>query len=142
MQQVAHEDSVMTLEPLLQTTLAVQIHTLAAVLAFGIGIGQFLLPRGSTVHRVVGWSWVGLMAVTAGSSFFIHMGRVFGIWSPIHLLSIFTLVMLVLAVRAARRRDVATHRSIMISLFVFALVGAGAFTFLPGRIMHVVVFGG
>ncbi len=30
----------------------------------------------------------------------------------------------------------------MLSLFVFALVGAGAFSFLPARIMHGVVFGG
>ena len=132
----------MTLEPLLESTLAIQLHTLAAVLALGIGLGQFMLPRGATLHRVVGWSWVGLMALIAGSSFFIHRGQVLGIWSPIHLLSLFTLIMLALAVRAARRHHVAMHRNIMISLYLFALVGAGVFTFLPGRIMHQVVFGG
>jgi len=33
------------------------------------------------------------------------------------------------------------HRNSMVGLFVGALVIAGAFTFLPGRIMHAVVFG-
>jgi uncharacterized membrane protein len=33
------------------------------------------------------------------------------------------------------------HRSAMISLYLFALIGAGVFTLLPGRIMHEVVFG-
>jgi uncharacterized membrane protein len=29
----------------------------------------------------------------------------------------------------------------MTALYIFALVGAGIFTLLPGRIMHAVVFG-
>ena len=33
------------------------------------------------------------------------------------------------------------HRRIMISIFTGALVIAGLFTLLPGRIMHAVVFG-
>jgi uncharacterized membrane protein len=43
---------------------------------------------------------------------------------------------------AARRHHVGNHRFAMISLFAGALVIAGAFTLLPGRIMHRVVFGG
>jgi uncharacterized membrane protein len=34
------------------------------------------------------------------------------------------------------------HRSTMIGLYVGALVIAGLFTFVPGRIMHKVLFGG
>jgi uncharacterized membrane protein len=60
---------------------------------------------------------------------------------PIHLLSIFTLVMVPLAVWKAHNHDVATHRKIMIYLFLGALVIAGLFTLVPGRIMHKVVFG-
>ena len=51
------------------------------------------------------------------------------------------MVMLPLAVRHAHRHDVAQHRRGMISLFIGALVVAGLFTFLSGRIMHAVVFG-
>jgi uncharacterized membrane protein len=36
---------------------------------------------------------------------------------------------------------VARHRSAMIAIFTGALVVAGLFTFVPGRIMHTVVFG-
>jgi len=81
------------------------------------------------------------MAVVAASSFWIHEIRLLGPWSPIHLLSIFTLIVLPIAVWRARRHRVADHRRIMILIFVGALVIAGLFTFLPGRIMHAVVFG-
>jgi uncharacterized membrane protein len=56
-------------------------------------------------------------------------------------LSIFTLVTLPLAVWAAHRHEVTAHRRAMIMLFSGALVIAGLFTLLPGRIMHAVVFG-
>jgi len=64
-----------------------------------------------------------------------------GPWSPIHLLAIFTLLMLPLAVVHARRHRVDGHRRAMIGIFTGALLVAGAFTFYPGRIMHAVVFG-
>jgi uncharacterized membrane protein len=41
----------------------------------------------------------------------------------------------------ARPRPVRGHRRIMIFIFSGALVVAGLFTFIPGRIMHSVVFG-
>jgi len=66
--------------------------------------------------------------------------RMWGPWSPIHLLSILVLVTLPLAVLHARRHDIAQHRIAMLMLFTGALVIAGGFTFLPGRIMHAVVF--
>ena len=59
----------------------------------------------------------------------------------IHLLAIFTLVMLPLAVLHARGHRVARHRNAMIAIFAGALVVAGLFTLMPGRIMHAVVFG-
>jgi uncharacterized membrane protein len=64
-----------------------------------------------------------------------------GSWSPIHLLSIYVLIMVPIAVLAARRHVVERHRRHMLGLFLGALVIAGAFTFWPGRIMHAVVFG-
>jgi uncharacterized membrane protein len=82
-----------------------------------------------------------LLALIALSSFFIHEIRLIGPFSPIHLLSIFTLVMLPLAVAHARRHEVQRHRRAMIGIFIGALVVAGAFTFVPGRIMHTVVLG-
>jgi len=49
--------------------------------------------------------------------------------------------MLPLAVLHARGHRVAKHRNAMIAIFTGALVLAGIFTFLPGRIMHAVAFG-
>jgi uncharacterized membrane protein len=92
-------------------------------------------------HRTLGWIWVALMLSVAISSLWIHQIRLVGPWSPIHLLSIFTLVVVPLGVWAAHRHRVTHHRHIMIAIFSGALVIAGLFTLLPGRIMHLVVFG-
>jgi uncharacterized membrane protein len=81
------------------------------------------------------------MLSVAASSFWIHQIRLVGLWSPIHLLSISTLVTVPLGVWRAHRHQVADHRLIMTLVFSGALVIAGLFTLLPGRIMHAVVFG-
>jgi uncharacterized membrane protein len=131
----------MNLAPLLDAAPAIPLHAFAAMSAFVLGLVQFAAPKGTLPHRTLGWIWVLLMASVAVSSFWIHQIRLLGPWSPIHLLSIFTLTMLPLAVWCAHQHRVADHRRIMIALFSGALVVAGLFTLLPGRIMHAVVFG-
>ena len=131
----------MSLVPLLDAQPAIPLHAIAAMTAFVLGSVQLAAPKGTLPHRTLGWIWVALMVTVAASSFWIHQIRLIGVWSPIHLLSIFTLVMLPLAVWRAHRHDVANHRRIMILMFLGALVIAGLFTLLPGRIMHAVVFG-
>ena len=69
------------------------------------------------------------MVVVAGSSFWIHEIRLVGPWSPIHLLSIFSLVMLVVGVLAARGHNVSRHKKTMVSIFAGALIIAGFFAF-------------
>ena len=131
----------MSLAPLLDAAPAIPLHAFAAMTAFVLGVVQLAAPKGTLPHRTIGWIWVGLMAAVAISSFWIHQIKLIGPWSPIHLLSIFTLTMLPIAVWRARRHRVADHRRIMTLTFVGALVIAGLFTLLPGRIMHAVVFG-
>lgn len=131
----------MTLAPLLSASPAIQLHAFAAMAAFALGVVQLSGPKGTGVHRTLGWLWVALMLVICISAFWIHELRVFGPWSPIHFLAIFTLVMLPLGVLHARRHRVAQHRFFMISIFCGALLIAGLFTFFPGRIMHAVVIG-
>jgi uncharacterized membrane protein len=92
-------------------------------------------------HRTIGWIWVSLMVIVSSSSFWIHELRLWGPWSPIHFLSILTLVTLPLAVFAAHRHAVDHHRRAMTAIFFGALVVAGLFTLVPGRVMHKVVFG-
>src|SRR5471032_1971155 len=131
----------MSLAPLLDAAPAIPLHAFAAMTAFVLGVVQFAAPKGTLPHRTIGWIWVGLMLAVAISSFWIHQIRLVGPWSPIHLLSIFTLVMLPLGVWRAHRHDVNAHRRTMIGIFTGALVIAGLFTFVPGRIMHSVLFG-
>lgn len=132
----------MSLDPLLAAPLVVQVHAFAAMAAFALGVVQLAGPKGTLPHRAMGYAWVGLMLVVAASSFAIQGIRQWGAFSTIHLLSIMVVVLVPMAVLAARRRHVGTHRWAMLSLFGGALVIAGAFTLLPGRIMHRVAFGG
>ena len=131
----------MSLQPLLTAPLAIQVHAFAAMFAFVAGAVQFALPKGTPLHRALGWLWVTTMALVAIGSFWVNTIRQFGPFSWIHLLSIYVLVLLVVAVRAARRGDIRAHRATMLGTFVGALVIAGGFTFYPGRIMHSVLFG-
>ena len=131
----------MNLAPLLDAAPAIPLHAFAAMAAFVLGIVQFAAPTGTLPHRTIGWIWVALMAFVAASSFWIHQIRLLGPWSPIHLLSIFTPVMLVVGVVAARGHNICRHKITMISIFAGALVVAGLFTLVPGRIMHTVIFG-
>lgn len=116
------------------------VHLGFAVLAFVIGAVQIIGPKGTTMHRILGWSWVVMMLTVAVSSFFIHIINPAG-FSLIHLLSVVTMVALPLAVYAARRHKVDVHGKAMTRLYVGALIIAGVFTFFPGRLMWQMVFG-
>ncbi|MER8432185.1 DUF2306 domain-containing protein [Mesorhizobium caraganae] len=131
----------MSLGPLLSAPPPIPWHAFAALAALAMGGAQLALPKGTTRHRVMGYAWAALMLVIAISSFWIQQIRLIGPFSPIHILSIIVLITVPLAVWHAHRHRVAKHRRVMISLYVFALIGAGVFTLLPGRVMHAVVFG-
>ena len=131
----------MSLTPLLSAPIEISIHAFAAMAAFVLGLSQFARRKGDRPHRVLGWAWVGLMSLVAVTSLFVNTTCSFGPFSAIHLLTILTILTLPPAVMAARRHDVTAHRRAMTLLFAGALVIAGGFTFLPGRIMHDVAFG-
>ncbi|KKB08004.1 DUF2306 domain-containing protein [Devosia chinhatensis] len=131
----------MSLEPLLSASPTIQIHAFAAMGAFVLGGIVLFRRKGDGPHRRLGRFWVILMLVTALSSLFIWQTRTFGLFSPIHLLSLLTLGSLWLGILYARRRNIRAHMAVMQSLYLGALVIAGWFTFMPGRIMNKVVFG-
>lgn len=131
----------MSLAPLLNASWEIQAHAFAAMAAFALGIVLFAGPKGTLPHRTLGFFWVALMVLVAASSFRIHGIRLWGPWSPIHLLSIFVLLMVPLAVWHAHRHNVRRHALTMIGVFIGGLVIAGGFTFVPGRLMHAVVMG-
>ncbi|MBX3526381.1 MAG: DUF2306 domain-containing protein [Rhodoblastus sp.] len=131
----------MSLAPLLDAAAEIQLHAFAAVAALLLGLVQFIGGKGTAWHRVRGWAWVALMALVTLSSLFVNTTCTFGPFSAIHLLTLLTAVFLPIGVLAARRHDVTSHARVMTMLYVSALLIAGAFTFLPGRIMHDVAFG-
>ena len=135
----------MTLEPLLHAPLAVQVHVATVVPAFLIGTFQIFASRkGSPLHRALGYVYLVLMSVTAITTLFVHQlmphSPFWGL-SPVHLLVPLTLFGVVGALRGAWTHNVALHKRAMIALYVGGMLIAGGLTFLPGRIMHAVVFG-
>jgi uncharacterized membrane protein len=122
------------------------LHTIAAVGALVLGIVQLTAPKGTLPHRTLGYLWVGLMAAVTLTSVFIHNlaagggPNLFG-FSWIHGFTLFVAIMLPVSVLAARRREISRHARGMIGLYVGGLVIAGAFTLVPGRVLHAVLFG-
>jgi len=111
------------------------VHVLAAGAALVVGLVQFAGAKGTQTHRILGWAWVALMALVAGSSVLIRdvgMPNVAG-FTPIHIFTVVTLLTLPRIVMRARRHDVAGHRRVVRHLFIGALVLAGVFTLLPDR---------
>lgn len=118
----------------------VQVHLTAALIALFIGAALKLRVKGTTAHKLLGWTWVIAMGTTAVSSLFIRTINP-GHFSFIHLLSGWTIVGLPAAVYAIKRGKVAAHRRAMTGMFVGGLLIAGVFTFLPGRLLWTVFLG-
>lgn len=139
----------MSLDPLLSAPLVIQVHLLAAIAAFLIGVVQLVGPKGTLPHKTMGLIWLGLMALVAASAFFIQHPVEPGdpFWkrfSFIHGFILLTAWGIVSGSYYLVRGGPTTkkHSGPFIGMFIGALVIAGALAFLPGRIMHAIVFGG
>ena len=120
--------------------LALQIHIAAALTAFLLGCVMMVRPKGDPLHKMIGWTWVVAMMITALSSFtFPWVLR--GHLSVIHLLSGWVAITVPAAIAFVKRGNIKAHRRTMTSNFLFGLIVAGAFTFVPGRLMWRVFFG-
>jgi uncharacterized membrane protein len=131
----------LSLQPLLSEGFIIASHAFAALAALVLGAIQLVAPKGTLPHRVIGHAWAGLMLFIAIGSFWIAELRLWGRWSPIHLLSVLVIVTVPLAVWRAHRQEIRAHKRAMIRLYTLALVVTGLFTLWPGRIMHEVLFG-
>ena len=135
----------MSLAPLLAAPFAVQLHVFTVVPAFFLGTWLIFFSRkGARFHRAIGYVYLILMTVTAITALFIHqipaIDIVYG-FGPIHIFSIVTLWGVVGALRGAWTHNIKMHRSSMLGVYIGGLLIAGTFAFLPGRIMHALVFG-
>jgi uncharacterized membrane protein len=107
-------------------------HMTAALCAMVLGAVQLVRTKGTPGHRVLGWTWVILMATVAVTSLWIPA---FLHFTWIHLFTLLVLVSLPLALIKIRRGDIAGHARTMRSLYVGGLVIAGVFTLVPGRLL-------
>ena len=126
---------------LLSQSQPIPLHAIAAMVAIILGGIQLSMKKGGRTHKLLGRIWVGLMLIVSVSSFFIHEIKLWGLFSPIHLLSIWTIFSVGLAIYFVRVGNIKRHKQVMVSLYVFALIVTGFFTLLPGRVMNQVIFG-
>ena len=136
----------MSLAPLFAAPRAVKVHVLTVVPAFFLGTWLiFLSTKGARRHRAIGYVYLALMTITAIAALFIHQIAALDIFygfGPIHIFSLVTLSGVVGALRGAWSHDIALHKRSMLGVYIGGLLIAGSFAFLPGRIMHSIVFGG
>jgi len=124
---------------LVEASLMVKLHVAGALTAFVIGAVLLRGVKGTAMHRKLGYAWVAAMALAAVSSFFL-VGLNGNSFSFIHGLSAWTVIVLPMAVAAARRKNFRKHAKDMTNLFMGGLVVAGLFSFLPGRLLWTIFF--
>ena len=109
-------------------------------------IGTYLLAnrKGTPKHRLLGKIYMSLMLITALSTLFMRAEvgpMIIGHFGYVHLLSLLVLYAVPSAYIAVRKGNIAKHKRSMVLLYVGAILLAGGFTFMPGRMMHTWFFG-
>ena len=130
------------MELLFLETRPIPSHAITALLAVIIGAIQLASGKGTAQHRVLGYLWVSMMMYVSISSFFIAEIQLWGPYSPIHLLSAWTVMTLCTGVYFARVGNIKAHQLNMQLLYGLALILTGLFTLLPNRVMGQIFFGG
>ena len=121
------------------------IHLWTVIPAFFLGTYMLMARKGTRSHVILGRVYMILMLITATVSLFMPARLGSTLWNHfgyIHLFSILTIWAVPRGYIAIKKKDVKAHKRSMIMLYFGALVIAGAFTFVPGRYMHSVFFGG
>lgn len=116
------------------------LHLATIMLALALTPVLLWRPRGTRVHRQLGYLWCTAMLFTAIDSLFVRTINP-GHFSPIHALSVLTIVLVPLLVLAARRHQVTSHRRRVRGIIIGALLIAGFFTFPFNRMLGHWLFG-
>ena len=120
-------------------TLPAAVHLAAVAPAVVIGVAQLFMAKGTRLHKLMGWAWVLAMLVVAVSSFWIMEIRKGAGFSVIHLLSVWILICLAVAIWHIRRGNVRVHKRFMVGA-TLGLFGAGLGALAPGRFLAVLLF--
>lgn len=120
------------------------LHLGTVLPAFVIGTYLMMRRKGTVGHRRLGRVYLVLMMLTGLVTLFMPAlvgPRVMDHFGFIHGFSLLALWTAPSAYLAARRGDVRTHRGNMIGLYIGGVLIAGAFAFMPGRMLHGWLFG-
>ena len=105
-------------------TLAGAIHLAAVVPAVVIGALQLAAKKGTRPHKTLGWIWVAAMLIATLSSFWIMELRKGAGFSLVHLLSVWVLIAMTIALWSIRRGNVRRHQNFMVGTMI-GVVAAG-----------------
>lgn len=132
----------MDFAPFLNLPVIIQLHALSGLIALVIGPFAVLRPRRDRLHKTLGYIWVLAMASLGLTGLMIpSFGLVIiGHFGPIHLFVVITAVSLFMGMRAIFRGDISAHRAWLSGLYWQGLLLAGAFNFLPGRMVNRMLF--
>lgn len=125
----------------------IYIHAFFALTAVPLGLYIFLTKKGTTKHKFFGRLWVAWLFTISLTAIFIQEISP-GEYSFIHLLIPWTIASLIYSIWSIRKfkqtklqRHRRAHRNSMVGVYMGALVLAGAFTLMPGRLFYEILFG-
>lgn len=131
----------MNIDLFLNARPVVIVHTLFAFAALIVGVVMFARKKGTPSHKMIGKVFVVFMAMTALSALFIT-GLNGKYWSFIHLFVPLSFYAIWELFHYVRKGDIKKHEKAVKGLFFGALLIPGIISFMPGRLMWHVVFGG
>ena len=131
----------------------IYVHAFFALVAVPVGLYIFFKKKGTNQHRFIGRVWVSFLLIVSVTALFITSPMTDTIFNPrfyswIHLLIPYTIGALIYSIYSIRQfkktrleKHKNAHMRSMIGLYFGALVVAGAFTLMPGRMFHEILFG-
>lgn len=115
------------------------LHLATVVPAFLLGTYLMFRNKGTPSHKLIGKFFLSLMLVTSVITLFMtaQVGpKLMGHFGFIHLLSLNVIYGVPTAYFAARHGNIRKHKLNMMGMYFFGLIVAGAFAFMPGRLLH------
>jgi len=132
----------MTLDPILNTPLIVQLHIAAAIPSLFIGPIALFRKRRDRLHKISGYLWIIAMFALSITGFLIPSDiAIIGWIGPIHFFSLYALFGIGQGLYYIYRRNFRAHERAMRGTWFGAMGIAGLLTFLPGRTLNQALFG-
>ena len=120
------------------------IHLVTILPAFLVGTWMMVRRKGTRNHRMLGKVYMVVVFFSAALTLLMsaRIGpTLFGHFGFIHILSAWTMFAIVIAWRAVQAKDITRHKGAMIGVYVGGMLIAGSFAFMPGRMLHELIFG-